>query len=174
MARHTNCSVASVWPCVKVRIWSTNSRTIRILPSCRGRSSRACSPPSSLDPWAISAGSVQWLGSAFRVDAGHHHVIRRIDVKPCNIVDFLDEEGIRGQRQGLGPLRVDAEQAEPVGRGTDLDALDRTHAVGAPVGGVGGWSCKPLWITAATRLASEVRGRTGRSSSCRPWVPPLR
>ena len=45
-------------------------------------------------------------------------MIWRIDAKPCNIVDFLDEEGIRGQREGLGRVRVDAEQAEPVGRGT--------------------------------------------------------
>ena len=44
-------------------------------------------------------------------------MIRRIDAKPCNIVDFLDEEGIRGQREGLGPVRVDAEQAELPGRG---------------------------------------------------------
>lgn len=47
----------------------------------------------------------------------HPHVIRRIDEAPFNIADLLDEEGITGQREDLGPVRLHARQAEPLERG---------------------------------------------------------
>ena len=83
-------------------------------------------------------GPVQGLDLRLLVDAEHHRVIRRIEVKSRDITDFLDEEGIGGELEGLGQVGLDAEQAEPAGHGTGRDALGRTHAVGAPVGGVGG------------------------------------
>ena len=83
-------------------------------------------------------GPVVGLDLRFLLDAEHHLVVRRIEVNPRNIRDFPNEEGIRGELEGLGQVRLDTEQAEAAGYGTGRDALDRPHAVGAPVGSIRG------------------------------------
>ena len=79
-------------------------------------------------------GAVQRLDLGFLIHAQHYRMVGRIQVKPRDIADFLDKEGIGGQLEGLCQMGLDAEQGEPAMHGGLGDALGVSHQTQAPVG----------------------------------------
>src|SRR5207249_3985316 len=55
--------------------------------------------------------AIERLDLGFFVDAQHQRFVRRIEVEPDEVADFVDEQWIFGQLEGLAPRRLQPERA---------------------------------------------------------------
>ena len=49
--------------------------------------------------------TIERLYLALLIDTQHHRVVRRIEVKTCDITNLLDEKGVAGQLEGVAQMR---------------------------------------------------------------------
>ena len=85
-----------------------------------------------------SLGAVQSLDLGLFVDAQHHRMVGWIQIQADDVSDFLDEEGIVGQLEGLRQVRLDPEPREPTLHRALGDAFGLGHQTDTPVLGVVG------------------------------------
>ena len=115
--------------------------------------------------------SLESLNRGLFIDREHDGVVGGIEVETDDVADFLDEEGAVGNLEM--PLAVGLEADRSNHRWTVLleiplwRAMERTLQCEP----WGGWVCRAVWMTSATRSSSWVRGRPGRSSSWSPLIP---
>ena len=55
-------------------------------------------------------GTFEGLDLAFLIDAKHHCLVRRIEIKPDHVAQLLDEEGIGRKLEAAGAVRLQTEE----------------------------------------------------------------
>ena len=81
-------------------------------------------------------GAVECLDLGLFVHAQHHRMVGWIQIQSHDVSNFLDEEGIVGQLEGLRQVGLDAEQGELALHRALGDAFGLSHQPDAPVLGV--------------------------------------
>ena len=72
-------------------------------------------------------------------------MIGRIEIEADDVADLLDEKGIGGELEALGPMRLDAEQLEVALHGVFLPNRATLAMCGRPGWGVGLAPIRP-WL----------------------------
>ena len=77
-----------------------------------------------------SSAYVPGLGIGFLIDAEHQSILGWIQIQPHRVAQLLNEEGVSGQLETLGAMRLDTEQFEVTMYAVGYPAVDcgRTHA----------------------------------------------
>jgi hypothetical protein len=90
--------------------------------------------------------ALQRLDLALLVDAQHHSVIGRIEIKSDDVPDLVDEQRIGGKLKALGAMRLNAEQGEHARHGALRQA-----------GRLGGGSHRPVGSRRWFRLENRAK-----------------
>src|ERR1700716_4418273 len=84
-------------------------------------------------------GAVERLDLRFFVDREDDGMGGRIDIKPDNIAQLVDELRVVGELELLDPVRLETMRAPDALDGTRADADGFCHHGGGPVGRLDGW-----------------------------------
>src|SRR6202158_5075382 len=79
-------------------------------------------------------GALQRLDLTLLVNAQDQRLVRRIEVKPNDVTNLLDEERVSGELKALGAVRLDSEQSEIAPHRAFRDAGFGRRAAHCPVG----------------------------------------
>jgi len=80
--------------------------------------------------------AIERLDLGFFVHAQHQRLVRRIEVEPDEVADFVDEQRIFGQLEGLAPMRLQPERAPDSAHRRLTESAARRHRTRTPGRGV--------------------------------------
>ena len=89
--------------------------------------------------------AVQGMDLRLLVDAQHHYLVRRVQMKTDDVADKLHEEGIGRELEVLLPMGLHREGLQPAMNGGFGDPCCCSQSSGTPVGAAVGvaWSAVP-------------------------------